>query len=131
MLSRAQRTVKQLVRMGHKQSFTNTSLKATEKSFLNTLRYCWDNNRVPDLMNGAYIASIFKKGNFAKPQNYGPMALLNLFYKFYTIIVRERIKLLDQFIRSIQFGVRKTVAFNSFFLQLGELWTTSSLLKNA
>eukprot|EP00973_Karenia_brevis_P086978 12061335-Karenia_brevis.AAC.1 len=71
------------------------------------LDFCWQNHIVPEIMNDANIVTLYKKGNPAKPENYRPIALLNMLYKIYTIIIRERLKPMDQYIRSTQFGFRK------------------------
>ena len=38
------------------------------------MNFCWKNHVVPDTFNEAFVDSIFKKGNPAKPENYRPIA---------------------------------------------------------
>ena len=58
-------------------------------------------------MDIAHIVTIFKKGDPSLPSNYRPIALLNMLYKLYTIIIRERIKIADRYIWNTQYGFRE------------------------
>ena len=60
-------------------------------------------------MNEAKLAIIYKKGNPELPQNYRPIALLNIAYKLLTIINLKRIvPHIDDIIDKSQYGFRKT-----------------------
>ena len=74
---------------------------------LKILRYSWKNDVAPQCMNKANVVTLYKKGNLSKPENYRPVALLNMLYKIYTIIIRERLKIVDNHIRETQYGFRK------------------------
>ena len=59
------------------------------------MQYCWENATVPENMTKANIISLYKKGDPTKPENYSPIARLNM-YKIYTIILWERIRPTDR-----------------------------------
>ena len=65
------------------------------------------NNVVPDNVDMANIVTIYKKGDPGLPQNYRPLALLNMTYKLYTIIIRERLRVMDKYMWNSQYGFRR------------------------
>ena len=71
------------------------------------VNYCWKHEVVQENMDIAHIVTIFKKGDPSLPSNYRPIALLNMLYKLYTIIIRERIKIADRYIWNTQYGFRE------------------------
>ena len=59
-------------------------------------------------MNDANLATICKKGPTDRPDNYRPIALLNIIYKILAIIIHVRLcESLDDKINAAQFGFRK------------------------
>ena len=59
-------------------------------------------------MNDAHLATIYKKGRSDRPENYRPMALLNVTYKLLAVIIYDRLyeTIVDR-ISKTQFGFRK------------------------
>ena len=50
------------------------------------------NGTYPDSLNRANIASVYRKGNPAKLENYRPIALLQTFYKILAALIKNRIE---------------------------------------
>ena len=68
----------------------------------------WRKQEVPEELTNANIASIYKKGNTEKQENYRPISLLNLFYKIFAKILKQRIEeQVDNELQSTQYGFRK------------------------
>ena len=63
---------------------------ANRNSLLEALNECWRCETLHQTMNEANLAIIFKKGNPELPQNYRPIALLNITYKLLAIIILKR-----------------------------------------
>ena len=62
----------------------------------------------PDSLNQANIASIYKKGDPAKLENYRPIALLQVFYKLLASLLKLRLTdHLEPWILKTQYGFRK------------------------
>ena len=58
-------------------------------TLLDTSNGCWNNETLHKTMNEANLALIYKKCNPELPQNYRPIALLNIAYKLLAIIILE------------------------------------------
>ncbi len=68
----------------------------------------WAEGSFPEDKLQAYIASIYKKGDPKKQENYRPISLLTSIYKLYTTLLQIRIaKAIDDDIFETQFGFRK------------------------
>ena len=75
---------------------------------LNLLNHWWNTGDFPKHKLDAYVASIFKKGDPKKQENYRPISLLNSIYKIYTAIMQKRIAAaIDDKIQETQYGFRK------------------------
>ena len=62
----------------------------------------------PESLNLSNIASIYKKGDPAKLENYRPIALLQTFYKMLAALVKNRLEpALEPWMSKTQFGFRK------------------------
>ena len=78
------------------------------KSFLDTINECWNNKTLHKSMNETNLAIIFKKGNPELPQNYRPIALLDIAYKILAIIILNIIvSHIDEIVDKSQYGFRK------------------------
>ena len=72
---------------------------------LNTL---WETADLPKEMSEARVASLYKKGDPSKQENYRPISLLNSFYKLLAAVIKTRLEDgLENTIASTQFGFRK------------------------
>ena len=77
-------------------------------TLLDTINECWDNGTLHKTTNEANLAIIYQKGNPELPQNYRPIALLNIAYKLLAIIILKRIvPHIDDRIDKSQHGFRK------------------------
>ena len=77
-------------------------------TLLRHINKCWDTETLEDCMNDANLATIYKKGPTDRPENYRPIALLNITYKILAIIIHVRLcDSLDNKIDPAQFGFRK------------------------
>ena len=78
-------------------------------TLLDTINDCWNNETLHKTMNEANLAIIHKKGNPELPQNYRPIALLNIAYTLLAIIILKRIvPHMDGRIDKSQYGFRKS-----------------------
>ena len=78
---------------------------------LNHLNECWESESLEDDMNKANLATIYKKGRTDRPNNYRPIALLNVTYERLAIIIHVRLyETIDDRICKTKFGFRKTSA---------------------
>ena len=69
---------------------------------------CWEREELFDEMNKADLAVIYKKGTTEKPENYRPIALLNVSYKLMASMIQNRLSdAMDDRIDPAQFGFRK------------------------
>ena len=78
-------------------------------------------------MNDARLAVIYKKGGTDLPQNYRPIALLNVIFKLLASIIQTRIssKMDGRTLDENQYGFRKgknTVGFRNF---IADFWDES------
>ena len=69
----------------------------------------WDESDFPNHLLRALIASIFKKGDPKKQQNYRPISLLNIVYKIYAALLRDRLmEAVDEDAQRTQYGFRRS-----------------------
>ena len=72
------------------------------------LNKCWEEEELFEDMNQADLAVIYKKGPTDKPENYRPIALLNIGYKLMASMIQNIIsEAMDDRIDPAQFGFRK------------------------
>ena len=75
---------------------------------LELLNRCWEEEELFDDMNQAEWAVIYKKGKTEQPENYRPIALLNIGYKLMASMIQKRLsETMDDRIDPAQFGFRK------------------------
>ena len=80
----------------------------SRKVVLELLNDCWDKETLTKDMNDAKLAIIYQKGSTALPQNYRPIALLNVIYKLCASTLKTRISSkMDEAINKHPFGFRK------------------------
>ena len=78
------------------------------QKLLELLNRCWENEELFEGMNQADLAVIYKKGPTYKPDNYRPIALLNIGYKLMASMIQKRLSdAMDDRIDPSQFGFRK------------------------
>jgi hypothetical protein len=78
------------------------------QKLLDLLNRCWENEELFEEMNQADLAVIYKKGPTDKPENYRPIALLNIGYKLMASMIQVRLSdAMDNRIDPSQFGFRK------------------------
>ena len=72
------------------------------------LNKCWNNEQLFEEMNQADLAVIYKKGSTEKPENYRPIALLNIAYKLLASMIQVRLaEAIDGRIDPAQYGFRR------------------------
>ena len=57
---------------------------------LELLNNCWEEKQLFDEMNQADLAVIYKKGKTEQPENYRPIALLNIGYKLMASMIQKQ-----------------------------------------
>ena len=78
---------------------------------LELLNEWWNNESMTEEMDQARVASLYKKGDPKKQENYRPISLLNVFYKIIAAVIHKRLEAgLDERIHDTQFGFRKSKA---------------------
>ena len=78
------------------------------QKLLDLLNRCWETEELFEEMNQADLAVIYKKGSTDKPENYRPIALLNIGYKLMASMIQKRLSdAIDDRIDPSQFGFRK------------------------
>ena len=78
------------------------------QKLLDLLNRCWENEELFEEMNQADLAVIYKKGPTDKPENYRPIALLNIGYNLMASMIQKRLSdAVDNRIDPSQFGFRK------------------------
>ena len=89
------------------------------------MNYCWTHVVLPTDWQVARICAIFKnKGSTSLPTNYRPIALLQTFYKLFTLLIDKRLRLLEHRIWKMQKGFlkgRSTDDANFLMLRLQDL----------
>ena len=77
------------------------------EALLFILNLCWSEEYFPDDVMLANVASIFKKGDTKKLENYRPISLLNTFYKIMATVIQRRLASnIDKYIQKTQYGFR-------------------------
>jgi len=66
----------------------NAVALAIAVDFLNA---CWNAEKVPDQWHLAFVSAIFKKGSTADCENYRPISLLCVGYKFFASLLKARL----------------------------------------
>ena len=75
---------------------------------LDLLNRCWEGEELYEEINQADLAVIYKKEPADKPENYRPIALLNIGYKLMASMIQKRLsEAMDDRIDPAQFGSRK------------------------
>ena len=78
------------------------------KWLLAMLNSWWESGTLPEEMSEARVASIKKKGDPSKQDNYRPISLLNKFYKVLAAAIKMRLEQgLEERITGTQFGFRE------------------------
>ena len=78
-----------------------------KKMLLATINHWWDTEVSPDELFHARVATIYKKGETCKAENYRPISLLGGFYKIYMILIRTRIQAeVEDIVSQAQYGFR-------------------------
>ena len=73
------------------------------------LHRCWEEEELFEEMNQADLAAIYKKGKTEQPENYRPIALLNIGDKLMASMIQKRLaEAMDDRIDPAQFGFRKS-----------------------
>jgi len=73
------------------------------------INHWWNNACFPQEKLRAFVASIYKKGDPKKQENYRPISLLNSFYKIYAALVQARLaQTIDRALQETQYGFRKS-----------------------
>ena len=68
------------------------------------------------------VASLYKKGDPNKQENYRPISLLNSFYKIIAAVIKKRLEeVVDERLMSTKFGFRKKKSPNMRYLSQEEL----------
>jgi len=77
------------------------------KLLLATINHWWETETSPEELYYAKVATIYKKGETSKVENYRPISLLGGFYKIYMILIRKRIQTdVEDIISKAQYGFR-------------------------
>ena len=81
--------------------------KENRKQLLKIINKIHEKEQLEECLNLANVASIFKKGDSSKLENYRPISLLQTFYKIIASLVKERIDAgLDPLVYKTQYGFR-------------------------
>ena len=82
--------------------------RTIKETILEILNECWRKETLIKDMSDARLAFIYKKGGADLPQNYRPIALLNVIYKLLASIIQTRISSkMDGTLDENQYGFRK------------------------
>ena len=74
---------------------------------LATINKWWDTEVSPEELYYARVATIYKKGETSRAENYRPISLLGGFYKIYMILIRGRIQReVEDLVSKAQYGFR-------------------------
>ena len=76
---------------------------------VNFPNFCWISGSVPEQWHLAYVTAIYKKGIIHDPANYRPISLLDVGYKLFASLLRQRLVSAgaEERLSSQQFGFRK------------------------
>jgi hypothetical protein len=84
-------------------------MKTTLNFCLSTISTWWQSGNFPNDKLKAHTASIYKKGDPKKQENYRPISLSNSCYKIYVSLLQTRIATtIDRFLMKTQYGFRKS-----------------------
>ena len=74
-----------------------------QEHLLQTINYWWERGEAPEELYFAKVATIYKKGETSKAENYRPISLL----KVYMMLIRERIQTeVEDIVSKTQYGFR-------------------------
>ena len=74
---------------------------------LKTINEWWTNEEAPHELYYAKVATIYKKGETNRAENYRPISLLSGFYKIYMMLIRKRIQEeVEDIVSKAQYGFR-------------------------
>jgi hypothetical protein len=77
------------------------------RMLLATINHWWETETSPDDLYHARVATIYKKGETCKAENYRPISLLGGFYKIYMMLIRKRIQTeVEDIVSQAQYGFR-------------------------
>ena len=77
-------------------------------AFAEIMTDMWNQEKMPNELAHARVASIYKKGDPRLQSNYRPISLLNVVYKLYVKVIRSRIAaVIDKYITKSQYGFRQ------------------------
>ena len=83
-------------------------MEKLEKNF-ELLNKCWEEEELFEERNQADLAVIYKRGKTEQPENYRPIALLNIGYKLMASMVQKRLaEAMDDRVDPAQSGFRKS-----------------------
>ena len=79
-----------------------------EQEVLNIMHEWWRNETMREGTTQARVVLIFKKGDRENLANYGPISLLNTFYKRMAAVIQNRLAIkLDEHLQKTQYGFRR------------------------
>jgi len=74
---------------------------------LKTINSWWEAGEAPKELYFAKVATIYKKGETSRAENYRPISLLSGFYKIYMMLIRKRIQReVEDIVSKAQYGFR-------------------------
>jgi hypothetical protein len=74
---------------------------------LKTINSWWEAEKAPKELYYAKVATLYKKGETSKAENYRPISLLSGFYKIYMMLIRARIQReVEDIVSKAQYGFR-------------------------
>ena len=74
---------------------------------LKTVNSWWEAEEAPEELYYATVATLYKKGETSKAENYRPISLLSGFYKIYMMLIRTRIQReVEDIVSKAQYGLR-------------------------
>ena len=80
----------------------------------------WGKKQLPNQLKEGIICPVYKRGDRLDCTNYGPMTLLNVAYKIFTIILKERlVDIIETELGDYQSGFRpnRSTADNIFMIR--------------
>ena len=74
---------------------------------LANINHWWETETSPEELYYARVATIYKKGETSRAENYRPISLLGGFYKIYMMLIRKRIQTeVEDIVSKAQYGFR-------------------------
>ena len=81
--------------------------KDNKQLLLATTNQWWETEVSAEELYHARVATIYKKGETSRAENYSPISLLGGFYKIYMILIRKRIQEeVEDIVSQAQYGFR-------------------------